>query len=232
MFLQIKSKILLIMKKNPFFLIFLFIVIIPVTLLAQSGSKGEMPQYLFPEFNKCEILFKDGQINTQVMNYNTVTEKIVYEQDGNYYDLLSTILIDTVYIQNCKFISSGKIFYEVLLSGKIPLFLQNKSDLLPAGKPVGYGGTSQGAISYYMSKHELSPEYINMQIPPDVTVKASPVYWVLEQGEMLSFINKKQFIALFTEIENEIKDFIKENRIHFDKRDDVMTLVKYINGLY
>ena len=45
-----------------------FITMLPVVLFSQSDNNGEMPQYLFPEFSKCDIILKDGQVQTQVMN--------------------------------------------------------------------------------------------------------------------------------------------------------------------
>ncbi len=206
-------------------------ILIPAILFSQDEIDEEMPQYLFPRFAKCDILYKNREVKTQTMNYNTVTEKMVYLHDGKYYDLVTTALIDTVFMQNSKFVPYGKIFQEVLVNGKQTLFLQNKSDLIPAGKPIGYGGTSQAATSFYLTKHELAPEYINMQVPPDVTVKATPVYWILKNEEMLSFTNKKQFLALFAEKGNAIKNFIKKNKIKFDRKDDLVTLVTYVNGL-
>ncbi len=219
------------MQKDSFLLIFTFFVMMPALLFSQQDINGEMPQYLFPKFSDCDMLLKDGQVQTLVMNYNTVTEKMVFMEDGKYYDLLSYILIDTVHMQNCMFVPYGKVFYEVLFSGKFPLFIQHKSDLVPAGKPIGYGSTSQAATSFYLTKHELAAEYINIEVPPDVTVKPMPVFWILKNDEMLSFTNKKQFLALFTEKENTIKDFIKKNRIKFDKPDEITNLVKYINSL-
>ncbi len=209
----------------------IFIFLFPFKLYSQEGSNEEYPQYLFPEFSKSEILLKDGQMQTQLLNYNTVTEKIVCMQDGSPYDLMNTVLIDTVFMQNRKFVPSGKIFHEILVTGTYTLFLQNRSELVPAGKPVGYGGTSQGVSSYYLSKHELAPEYINIQIPPDVKVKPDPVFWILKEGEMFEFQNKKQFIVLFQDRENEIKEFIRKNRIKFDNTDDVINLMLYVNNL-
>ncbi len=211
--------------------VLVFIFLLPFKLHSQQGKNNNNPQYLFPEFSECNVILKDGQVQTQVMNYNTVTEKMVYMEDGKYYDLLSYVLIDTIYLQNCKFIPYRNVFYEVLLSDKFPLFIQHRSNLVQAGKPVGYGQKSQGVTSYYLSKHELAPEYINIQIPPDVTVKADPAFWIRIEDEMFDFANKKQFIALFPEKENEIKDFIKKNRIKFDKPDEIINLVKYINSL-
>lgn len=199
-------------------------------LYSQQSSNSEYPQYLFPEFSESEILLKDGQQQTELLNYNTVTEKIVCMQDDSPYDLMNTVLIDTVFMQNRKFVPYGKIFHEILVTGTYTLFLQNRSDLVPAGKPVGYGGTSQGVSSYYLSKHELAPEYINIQIPPDVRVEADPVFRILKEGDMLDFKNKKQFIALFPEKEDEIKNLIRKNRIKFDNTDDVINLINYINN--
>lgn len=217
---------LLILKTG---ILFLFILLLPLELFSQQDK--EYPQYLFPAFSEGKIIFKDGQVKNQTLNYNTVTEKIVFIQDGKHYDLMSTVLIDTVIMQDRKFVPSGKIFLEILYTGEYTFFLQSKSDLVPAGKPVGYGGTSQAATSFYLTRHELAAEYINIQVPPDVEVKPSPVYRILKDGEMSDFTNRKQLMSLFPEKENEIKNFIRKNKIKFDRRDNIVSLAAFINSM-
>ena len=202
-----------------------------VTAEAQTEEKKEMPQYLFPEFSSCNVLFRDKQVLTQILNYNTISEKMVYELDGKYYDMMNPSLIDTVYLNGCRFVPVNKMFYEVILTEPYALFIQHKSNLISAGKPVGYGGTSQGVTSYYLSKHELSPEYINIQIPPNVRVNPIPVYWIRMKDEMLSFDNEKDFISLFPDKSKEIKEFIKANRIKIEKKDNLIMLVRYTSGM-
>lgn len=202
-----------------------------VTCMAQDGERKDMPQYLFPEFSECSVLLKDNQVMNQVMNYNTITEKMVFLKDGDYYDMMNPSLIDTVYLNSSRFIPVNKMFYEVVMSGTAGLFIQHKSGLVTAGKPVGYGGTSQGVSSYYLSKHELSPEFINIQVPPNVKVNPEPLYWIRLKSEMLSFRNEKDFIALFPEKAKEIRDFIRTNRIKIEERADLIELFSFATGL-
>jgi len=52
-------------------------------------------------------------------------------------------MVDTIYLQESKLYRSENLFFEVLLSGPAALFIQHTGSILPAGKQVGYGGTSQ-----------------------------------------------------------------------------------------
>jgi hypothetical protein len=203
----------------------------PVILSGQTNVNGSMPQYLFPEFSKCEVRMKNGEIQSTEMNYNTVTERMVFSRDNKYYDLTNLEMVDTIYLNDRKFIPSGRIFYEVLLSGPIDLFIQNKGDLLPAGKPVGYGGTSQLANSKYLSTIKLSSGEFNLELPADYTVRASPVCWIRKNNEMLSFTTEKQYLKLFQDKAEGIKEFIKKNRLKFDNYADLIQIVRYCSGL-
>lgn len=207
------------------------LLLLTAALKAQDDTKKEMPQYLFPEFSESDVLLKDKQVLKQVLNYNTITEKMVYLMNGHYYDMMNPSLIDTVYINGTRFIPVNKIFYEILMTGDPALFIEHKSGLVTAGKPVGYGGTSQGVSSYYLSKHELSPEFINIQVPPDVKVNPEPVYWLRVNGEMKEFENEKDFISLFPDKSKEIKDYIKSGKIKIDNRNSLIALVRFTFGL-
>lgn len=211
------------------------VVVIALVLTLEGGAQGEekikMPQYLFPEFSECRVLLRDNQIVPQVLNYNTITEKMVYMKEGRYYDMMNPSQIDTVYFNDSKFIPENKMFYEVVMTGPVSLFIQHKSGMVTTGKPIGYGGTSQGVSSYYLSKHELSPEYINIQVPPDVTVNPEPVYWIRMNDEMKSFKNEKEFGEIFPDKLKEIRSFIRENRIKIENRDNLIELFHFATGL-
>ena len=200
-------------------------------LSGQTSSKGDMPQYLFGEFAGCEVLMKGGKINSPVMNYNTVTEKMVFLSNDKYYDMTNPEAVDTVMLNECKFIPVGKAFFEVLVPGPISLFIQHKGNLMSAGKPVGYGGTSQTASANYISNIELSGIQTNLTLPNDYIVNPAPVYWIRTGEKWSDFTNEKQFISLFPDKSTQIKSFIKENRIKIDKPENLTRLVKYVATL-
>jgi len=203
----------------------------PVILSGQTNSDGSMPQYLFKEFNKCEVRMKNGQIQSSLMNYNVVTERMVFFRDNKYYDMTNLDMTDTVYLNDSKFVPLEKIFYEVLLTGPVDLFVQHKGNLLPPGKPVGYGGTSQVASANYISSVELSTGYYNLPLPSDYIVNVSPVYWIRRNNEMFSFTNEKQLLKLFPDKADEIKEFIRKNRLKVDRHADLIQIVSYSSSL-
>lgn len=205
---------------------------ISTLLTAQPDADGSYPQYLFPEFSNATILMKNGKSQSTKINYNMVTEKMVYEKDGNLYDLMNPETIDTIIILGRKFIPVSKRFNEFML--KVPhitLFTQHKGELMPAGTPAGYGGTSQLAATTRLSSIELAGGRYNLSLPADFIVNVTPVYWILKQNEMLSFINEKQFLKLFPGKESDLKTFIKKNKIKIDKPDHLRKLITYCNEL-
>lgn len=196
----------------------------PLMVPAQSNRDGTMPQYLFTEFSNSEVLMKNGQKQDPMMNYNTVTGMMVFVRDNKYYDLTNPEMVDTIYLQDRKFIPAGKMYYEVLAKGSVDLFTLHEGVLMSAGTPVGYGGTSQVSSSNYLSNIKLEGGEFNMPIPADYIVKVSKKYLIRKGDEWLEFTNEKQIIKLFPDKADQLRKFIKENRIRFDRPDNVARL--------
>jgi hypothetical protein len=163
------------------------------------------------------------------MNYNSLTESMVYIRGSNHLELTNPEIVDTVFIQGSKFIPVKGAFYEVLDRGDMPLFLQVKSDLKPVGKDAGYGSTSHTSATTTYSSYNASGLNYNLKLPPDYTVETSYIYWI---NKTVSFETERQFLKLFPEKADELKAFIKKNRYKFDNKEDIIAVVKYCAGLY
>lgn len=177
------------------------------------------------------VRMKNGQLQNSILNYNIVTEKMVYQNGKDLYDITNTELIDTVYIQKSKFVPSGKVFFEVLLEAPVALFVQQTGSVVPPGAPAGYGGTSQVSSTKQLSGVELSTGYYNLKLPKDFKVQINPVYWIRAGKEYSSFINERQFLKIFQEKEDELKKFIKDNRIKFSRQSDIVKLTWHYNEI-
>jgi hypothetical protein len=175
---------------------------------------------------------KNGRGQTTMLNYNTITEKMVYEKETKYYDLVNSEMVDTIFLKNSKFVPVGKVFYEVLLDAPVTLFVQHKGELMSPGMPAAYGGTSQVSSTKYMSSVGLEGGYYNLKLPSEYTVKSEPVYWIRKDNNMYSFINERQFLKLFPEKEKELKQYIKQYHIKFDTLTNIVKLIEHINELF
>ena len=81
-----------------------------VELFGQTNTGGKFPQLLFPDFNKGIVQMKTGKTNSALLDYNTVDEEMLIEQNGGCYVLSKPEDIDTIYLQNRKFIPFEKVY--------------------------------------------------------------------------------------------------------------------------
>ena len=144
-------------RKTPFLLVMIpvilgLILIIPSKIIAQGKSTLVNPdQYLFPEFNTGKVGIKNGRDLNVILNYNIVTEKLVFMQKGRIYDMTDYANVDTVILYSKKFIPAGKGFVEIADTGKYTLLLQHIGTIQTPPKPAAYGGTSEVSSSTYVN---------------------------------------------------------------------------------
>lgn len=202
-------------------------------LCAQAGDDfSSMPQLLYPQFSASTILLKDGRTKKMLMNYNMVSGKMVFTESGNIFDIQTPELIDTVFINNSKFVKSGSRFFELLLKAPVSLLLDYKAEIVPAGKPAGYGGTSQVSATTTLSGISDGSAYYNLKLPSQYTLKTERVYVLKDKdGNLSNFSTSRQFLKLFPDLESQLQDFIKQNKVRFDDSRSVARLAGYCNGL-
>lgn len=203
-------------------------IIMPLT--AQTDSLANLPQFLYPNFTKSIVKFKTGASITAILNYNTVTEKMTFYQNGALMTLKKPETVDTIFLQNAKFVFNENVFYEVLLNAPVSLFIQHKSDLTSPGKPAAYGTPSETAGSTAISKLYNDKTY-NLKLTENFKVIPSPVYWIRVNNVMQRFVSERQFLKIFPTKEDEIKKFIKKYNISVKKQNDLIKLVTYCNEL-
>lgn len=199
------------------------------SLFAQTKPDGSAPQFLFPEFIKGEVRLKNGKSQFAQLNYNTISEKIVFTQNDKIFDLVNIENVDTVYILRSKFVPYSTFCYEILLNEKIPLYVEHKGKLLSPGRPGPYGTTSQVSSSTYMTSTQLQSGYYNFKLPEDYDVKVEPVFWTKIDTALYSFSSAKQLLKIFPESQEMLKRFIRQDRITFDNIQDVIRLMTWYN---
>jgi hypothetical protein len=197
---------------------------------AQPDTVASLPQFLYPEFTKCIVNLKSGESHTTMMNYNTVTGKMIFYQGGVLMELSKPESVDTIFIHKAKFVFHEAAFYEVLVNAPISLFIQHKSDLSSSEKPSAYGAATQTAASTSVSKIYDDKAY-NLKLPDNFKVIPSPVYWVRMNNVMYKITSERQFLKIFPSKVAEIKKFINQNNISLKEQDDLIKLIAYCNEL-
>jgi hypothetical protein len=225
------------MKKKSFFVFSrllaaaIMILIMSGILNGQTEELKNPGQFLFPEFTKTVVAMKAGKDLLMMVNYNIVTEKMVFLQKNEIYDMFNYDQVDTVYLQGRKFVPIYKVFYEVVVEGPAILLIQHKGKIQPPPKPAAFGGTSEVSSSTYISNMQMGTDVYRLKTEADLVIRPETVYWLRIKDKYNDFISEKQFLEILPAYKQQLKKYINQNKIGFNRQPDVVKLVTYLNTL-
>ena len=191
-----------------------------------------LPNLLLPKFTRGIVRMKNGGINSAILNYDLVGQRMVFLQRNLTLVLDKPQEIDTIFLANRTFVPFEKGFYEILVKAPLTLFKENKCYLELKGTPIGFGAISQTTGPSYIQQIYGPTGAINLMVPFNYKVVDDSEYWIRRDGSMLRFSSRKQFLRNFPERAQELKQHIRRSKTDFGKTEDVVALVMYLNELY
>jgi hypothetical protein len=198
-------------------------------VLAQSDTANFVSHYVLPAFVKGTVKMKNGRTEVAMMDYNKLTEEMIFDKEGTKLALDSIEKIDTVYLEAHTFVPHDKVFYELLVKGKVSLFEQDKCNLLAAGNPAGYGGTTETGVSRSVSMLTNSGRAYMLHLPRDYHVTDASQFWIRKDGNYYKANNASQIIKVFPEKSKDIRQFIKAHNLDLKNPADAVTLIVKCN---
>jgi len=212
--------------KKYFLIAFLFF---GVNCLAQRPSNTvKLVQYIFDSFQPGTIKMKTGKTYDQNLNYNIITNEMVFEQDGKFAAIATPENVDTVYIAGRKFIPLNNKFYEVLAGGNKPLLYESSASVSEPGVSVGYGGTTTtSAATSYQSLLRDGGAY-NLKLPDGYNIIPKHEFYILVNGKLEKAGSEKRLSKIFPDKSDAIKKIVKINKTDFSNPEDVAKLVSQL----
>ena len=214
---------------SPGAFVFFLLIGTVLNVNAQGNSDRPLPQFLFPVFADGVIIMKDASKSEARLNYNMVEEAMISEKDGVYWRSQNPALIDTIYLQNRKFVPVDNAFYEILATGEATFFLENKSKYVSVGEDIGYGVKSHSIDHTELTRFETWSSVVTVELPKNVTISKVSVNWVRRNGTMQRFNTEKQLLKMFSEKKIRISDYIDKQKINLKVREDLIKLGNFCN---
>ena len=192
----------------------------------------ELSHYLFPEFTKGVVLMKTGVKNEALLNYNSLTEEMIFDNKGTKLALGQLDQVDTVYIQNRKFFPLNKKFVEIVYQSKYALYAEHKCNVKDPGKPAAYGGTSQTSATTTYSSYFSGGQVYELKLPEGFETRPFIDYWLKKDGEVNKFLSVRQMSKLFGEKENLCKAYLKKNDVKYENQEGIVEMIKFLEANY
>ncbi|MDH3322958.1 MAG: hypothetical protein OEM04_08205 [Flavobacteriaceae bacterium] len=195
-------------------------------------KSAPLTHYVFPVFNQGEVLMKTGKSSKAMLNYNSLSEEMVFDNKGQKLAIIDEQLklIDTVYIKNRKFFRMNDKFVELLYHSNTDLYAEYRCHLEYPGKPDGFGGTSQTTSSRTYSNVMSGMLIYQLSLPEGYKTTPYTYYWLKKNGELHKFKNLKQLTKLYPEKKDLYKSYTKQHEVKFNDQESVAQLVKYLDA--
>lgn len=209
-----------------------FLSILCLCFTASYSQKVEVviSHYLFPLFTEGTVLMKDGKVNTLPLNFNSLTEEMVFKGSSKVLAIGKgeIELVDTVYIKHRKFVVLDNKFVELLYKQGCELYAEHKCGVVAPGKPGPFGTTSQTSSTTVMSGLYAGGSVYALSLPEGYSTRPYIYYWIKKNGELTKFVNLRQLQKFYQDKKNLYKTYDKEHEVKFNDQESIANLVKYL----
>lgn len=225
-------------------LLFFFILIVHLELLAQdstyitikTGSKvGDVLPlreiYYYPEFTKGEVFFKDGTTATVKMNYTRLFDQMLFINTKG--DTLALAEEKTI-----KFINILKdtFYYD---EGYIRIIDDNDfvklaekevwevADIKKTGTHNTYSTPGVTSVKSFRDGNDANRNSLTLN--EDIVLRKETQYFIGDEYNHFVRAGKKKLMQLFPKEQRNIETYLKENKVDFNKKDDLEKLFQFLS---
>lgn len=202
--------------------------------IAGISAMAQRSPYVFPEFVKASVLQKGGGVTEATMNYNMLTQEMMFMQ-GNDKTVLDMANVDTVYLQDKKFIpAGGAIYYQKLTDTKIPLYVQNFNKKVSAAgkaefdKSANANSGMTASQGFKKASNETLTDY-DLQLSDTFVLQSESVFWLQKGKSFVKANDKKSILKVFPDKEQAFDAFVKDNSPDLKKPADMAKLISFLN---
>ena len=191
--------------------------------------------YYYPQFTNGEVFFKGGTKAKGKVNYSRLFDQMLFI-DGKG-DTLALAEERTI-----KFIAVNKdtFYYD---EGFVRIIADNKfvklaekqlwvvTDIRKPG-PHNTSTSTIGVTSVRTFRQGNDAVRNPLKLDEDIVLRKETRYYFGDEYNHFIRASKKGLFELFNKKQRSIENYLKENKVNFDKRDDIEKLFQFISKLY
>jgi len=231
-------------------LLLLFLILIGYTDLSAQDSTlvtvkaGEKIEdvlkpsdiYFYPQFIYSKVLFKDGRVADPYMNYNRLYDQMLFISEKG-----DTLAMTDV--KNIEFIvNDWDVFYysggylRLIADDTVIKLAERKIWTVVDVRKMGTFNTPTNTVAItsvgYLSSGQDAAKSKELIMNAETVIRKETQYYFGDKYNHFVRASKKKLLDLFPKEERKIESYLNENKVNFDKKDDLEKLCKFILQLY
>ncbi len=213
--------------KNKYLLLSLFFSLFLVSLELQAQEDNV---YIFDEFKNGKAVYKNGAVVYAKLNYDPLSQRMLFlsPSDNALLEIVNPSDISYINIEGRMFEQiKGNLFYERINYNNFIFYIQWRYKAVSEGKPSGYGTTSTTSAITSVSVINKEGRTIPLNVSEKFNYKPDNFYYIKINNTQKRFSSPDSLAKLLKAHKEEIKKYIKENKLDFDNPEDIKSAVEY-----
>ena len=188
--------------------------------------------YLYTQFTDGKIVFMDGSKALAKMNYNRLFDQVLFINDtGDTLALADEKIIKYIVIGDDTFYYN-KGYIRLIADDGIVKLAERQVWVLADIRKIGTHNrpmTTVAVTSYStLTDGAARAKSQELIMNENVVLKKETQYYFGDKYNYFVRTGKKNLLQLFGREQQKIEDYLKENKVNFDKRDDLEKLTEFI----
>lgn len=191
--------------------------------------------FYYPQFVYSKILFKDGKVADPYMNYNRLYDQMLFISEKG-----DTLALSDV--KNIEFIvNDWDVFYynggylRLIADDTVIKLAEKQVWEIADIRKIGTFNTPKNTVAitsvdYFSNGQDAakSKQLINNE---ELILRKDTQYFIGDKFNHFFHANKKKLLDLFPNDEQRIEKYINENKVSFEKKEDLEKLCKFLQQI-
>lgn len=226
-------------------LLFSFAMIAHSSLLAQdstlvtSNSAGDgltlADKYYYPQFTKGAVFFRGDMKASAKLNYSRLYDQMLFiDPKGDTLAVSNEKAIKFIAIEKDTFYYDEGYVRLLEVNGVVKLAEKQIWAVVDIRK-TGTHNTSTSTIGItsvrtFREGNDVTRNILSLN--EDIVLRKEIQYYIGDEYNNFMRASKKGFLELFPKKQRGIEDYLKQNKVDFNKKDDIEKLCQFLNQLH
>lgn len=195
-----------------------------VIVKAGTSVKDYFPmteRYLYPDFTEGKGIFKNGRIIPRLFNYNLLSCEMEFIQSKD------TLIIAKKGELNSIVVAKDTFYYhdaylQMIRNGQFSVYLKRGIVIRDIRKQGAMGTVNRSSASDSYNFVLIGQRSFDLKPAEDIVLQKKLEYFYSTSGNDFIHFSRKNIVKILPGKEDDIKNYIKSNKIDFESREDLL----------
>jgi hypothetical protein len=182
--------------------------------------------YRFPAFTVGTIVLKNGNQGTQLLNYNLLSEQIMYiDKNGDTLAIGIPDQVKKITIQDTGFYYCNNACVEEIANASAVSLVEERKIFIDYQKKGAFGNSDGvGTGTESLTILQAAGASYHLSVNQDAVIKKWVSYFLLTSDGQQLPATKSNFISVFVKNRDSIQTWLINNKVNFNKEQDLVKL--------